>query len=377
MNLADMLSYADIQQLARIAQQYECECNINSKHELIQSILLELGRKELFEQHVSKMSIEETRFLNSLLFDQQGFFSIEELIARVQQARFDSDPNSSQVFNPRDTILKFKHSGWLFNGCTQQTKYLLHIPSDLKLRFRDVLHRRFKEQLHVVSSPEAYRDEDGRLGEDIIFLLRYIDQEMVQLSSEGVMYKRSQQQLLEQLAVREPVIAKGEWRFGYGRRFHNYPDRLSLIYDYAFYRGWIEEGNGCLSLTAAGEERLTQGAAYEALQPVYRFWLKLYKNAIPNLLSLVHWIQRCTEKWTTTESLQQTLVPYVRPFYYDTPESILGQRILKMMIHLGLLRYGEDPEYGASVLITKRGQTLIQDIYVPHEEKISLVVDKP
>lgn len=377
MNLADMLSYADIQQLARIAQQYGCECNTNSKHELIQAILIELGRKDLFEEHINKMSIEEIRFLNSMLFDQQGYFSIEELVARVQQSRFDSEASENATFNPRDMIVKFKHSGWLFNGCTQQTKYLLHIPTDLKHRFREVLHQRFKAQLLIIPQPDAYRDEDGRLGEDMVHFLRFIDQEMVQLNGEGVMYKRTQQQLLEQLAVLEPVVAKGEWRFGYGRRFHNYPDRLSLLYDYVFYRGWIEEGNGSLQLTQAGEERLHQGSAYEPLQPVYRFWLKLYKNAIPNLLALVHWIQLCTDKWTTVETLQKTLVPYIKPFYYDTPESILGQRIIKMMIHLGLLRYGEDAVHGPSVQITKRGQTLIQGIYVPHEEKIELVVDKP
>ena len=124
MNLADMLSYADISQLTRIAQRYGCSCNEHSKHELIQSILTALGRKDVFEHHVLSMSLEELRFLNSILFDQRNLFSLEELVARVQQTRFDGDPADHTIPSPRDIIVKFKHSGWLFNGCSPNTKYL-------------------------------------------------------------------------------------------------------------------------------------------------------------------------------------------------------------------------------------------------------------
>ena len=45
MNLADMLTYADIGQLSNIANHYDCDAKRNSKHELIQSILSKLGRR--------------------------------------------------------------------------------------------------------------------------------------------------------------------------------------------------------------------------------------------------------------------------------------------------------------------------------------------
>lgn len=372
MNLADMLSYADISQLTRIAKQYGCDCNVHSKHELIQSILSVLGRKDVFEQHVMDMSMEELRFLNSILFDQRTTFSMEELVARIQQTRFDTDKSITSQWNPRETIIKFKHTGWLFNGCSPQTKYLFQFPDDLKRRFREVLLNSFQLQLAIVQEPDAYRDEDGRLGEDLMQMLRYIHQEQVPLNTEGVMYKKNQLQLLELMSVSEGVVQKGEWRFGYGRRFHNYPNRFSLMYDYAFYQGWIEESEGKLELTTAGVERLMNGAPYEPLQPVYRFWLKLYKNAVPNLLSILSWINDCTVKWTTLASLEATLMPYIQPFYYDTPDSIIKQRIVSMMVYLGLLRIGEHPDHGTLIQITRRGKATITGVYVSHEDRIVL-----
>src|SRR4051794_32762276 len=105
MNLADMLSYADIQQLSKIALNYECDCNGHSKNELIQSILSALNRKEVFDKYIMGMSSEDMRFLNSLIFDQRESFSLEEMIARVQQTKFNKESNDN--WNPRDVISKF------------------------------------------------------------------------------------------------------------------------------------------------------------------------------------------------------------------------------------------------------------------------------
>ncbi|MNW67430.1 hypothetical protein D3C74_460150 [compost metagenome] len=44
----------------------------------------------------------------------------------------------------------------------------------------------------------------------------------------------------------------------------------------------------------------------------------------------------------------------VKPFYYDDAASILEQRIIRMMLHLGMLRLGETPE-GPVVMMTPWG----------------------
>lgn len=112
MNLADMLSYADIHDLNRIADTYACECNMHSKNELIQSILTTVGRRDIFEERVDALTMEDIRFLNTLLFEERGLFSLEELVARVQQAKFLKEEKENS--NPRDTISKFKSTAGCF-----------------------------------------------------------------------------------------------------------------------------------------------------------------------------------------------------------------------------------------------------------------------
>jgi hypothetical protein len=85
---------------------------------------------------------------------------------------------------------------------------------------------------------------------------------------------------------------------------------------------------------------------------LYHFWLKLYKNAIPNLRSLVHWLDQLAMRWVTFDSLCEALAPLIKPFYYDEPRTILEQRIVGMLVHLGLMRVGEHPEHGVVVRMT-------------------------
>jgi hypothetical protein len=373
MNLADMLSYADIHDLSRIASTYKCECNGHSKNELIQSILTTVSRKDVFERQVEDLTIEDVRFLNSLIFDGRGSFSLEELIARVQQSRFNKDDNAAS-WNPRDMITRFKQRGWLFNGYSQQTRYLFEVPTDLKRRFITALSKQFVQKLTITDEPTIYRDEQQLIVEDIANFLRYLrDQEVILMADNG-MYKRSLQQILDTLSVKEEPVGKTAWRFGYGRMFRDYPNRFSFIYDYCYYNDLITEHNQVLALTEHGRARVEKGQKEDLLQ-VYRFWLRLYRVPIPNLQSLVHWLDKLAKSWVTAVSLKEVMCPLIRPFYYDTSESIFEQRIVQMMMHFGLLRIGEDEVSGRVIQVTKLGSSVIEGIYVPEEEKIVIPFD--
>ncbi|WP_274364612.1 hypothetical protein [Paenibacillus thermotolerans] len=438
MNLADMLSYADIHQLNRIADHYECNCNTNSKNELIQAILGRINRKDVFETYVEKLELEDIRFLNSLLYDQRESFSLEELVARARLSRFQteaaeagganpqarspndlrmsslgqtetkepnlkefkkstakaskaskaskatkaskasnaakksaSDKEETKEWSPRDMVLRFKQQGWLFNGYSHQTKYLYQVPSDLKRRFADSLARSFERRLQVIEEPPVYRDEQRLLLEDIYQFLKFVHQSPVELSSNGAMYKRTQQAIMDVMTVKEEPVGKGGWRFGYGRKINDYPNRFSLIYDYCFYNKLIDEGPGMLTVTEAGAERVSAGAR-EDPSAVYRFWLKLYKNPIHNIQSLAHWVDRLAQRWVTVKTMTEVLIGLVKPYYYDTPEAILRNRVLTMMMHLGLLRIGEHPESGTVVEMTKLGSSIVRGVYVPEEDRIAL-----
>ncbi|AJY77152.1 hypothetical protein [Paenibacillus beijingensis] len=403
MNLADMLGYADIKQLNRIADAYRCECNGNSKNELIQSILSTVGRKEVFEAQIGSMKLEELRFINSLLFEKRNAFSLEELIARVHNSKFDADkPQASSAGqtdskpaknrkskskpkakakaevpsdSPRDIIARFKHQGWLFNGLAGPDRYLFQVPDDLKRRFQETMRRRFAAGLIYTDEPSVYRDEQQLLNEDVLAFLRFVRHNEVPLTAEGFMYRRSIQAAIESFGVREDLPQKTAWRFGYGRRFREYPERMSLLYDYCYYNSRIEENDGSLVLTAAGEEWVKEKRCDEPTQ-LYRFWLRLYKGAIPNLLSFVHWIDALAGQWVTVDSLRSALTPYIKSYFYDTPDDVFDKRILSMMLHLGLLRIGEDANYGAVAVMTRLGKAVVAGVHVEHHDYIELPRDR-
>lgn len=358
MNLADMLTFADIGQLSRIANHYECDCNGNSKHELIQSILQKIGRKEFIDQHVQEMSLEDLRFLNYLLFDRRRQFSLEELIACAQQSRFTEDAKERE--SPREVITRFRQRGWLFNGCTNSTRYLFEVPEDLKLRFKEVLEERFKSEVVMAPEPPVYREEPDLLSNDLRILMDYLRQYDVPLNSEGVMYRRNQLQIMEKLHVSELPPTKG-WRFGYGRRFRDYPNRFSLLYDFACHEGLIREEGSSLKLTAAGEAYLS-AQRKEPMIHFVRFWLRLYKGPIPNILSLVYWIERCSRNWVTISSLYEKMSMFIKPYFYDTAESIFEERILGMMLHLGMIRMGEDEQRERYIQTTPFGKSAVMTL---------------
>lgn len=360
MNLADMLTFADIGQLSRIANHYHCNCNGNSKHELIQSILQTIGHRGFIERHIAELSVEDLRFLNMLLFDGRKQFSLEELIACAGQSRFTDDAESRE--NPRDMISKYKKQGWLFQGRTHNTRYLFEVPEDLKSKFREALERQFKsEVVKITGEPTMYREEPELMASDLFLLLQYVQHHDIQLNNEGVMYRRNQLQIMEKLHVSEPLVGKG-WRFGYGRRFKDYPSRLALLYDFAYHKKLITENKDKLLLTTAGHSYLNEDKRDGMIQFV-SFWLRLYKGPIPNLFSLIFWCERCSKEWVTVTSLYEVIEPLIKPFYYDTPASIFDERLLRMMLHLGMIRMGENEQGVRFVQSTPFGTYAVQYLH--------------
>lgn len=369
MNLADMLCYADIHQLNKIAQHYQCVCSGNSKNELIQAILNAINRNESFNKFIGDMTIEDIRFLNSMLFESRASYSLEDLTARASQARFAPVVGGGDL--SREMISAFKQKGWIFNGYSHETKYVFQVPDDLKERTCNALQGRFQSSLDRVDEPPAYRDEQHVMADDIMYLLRYIAQEDVPLTTDGAIYKRVLMQLLEGMTVKEQPLSRGGWRFGYGRRFREYPDRFSFIYDYCYYNELIREEDDQLQLTAKGQKTIIANHK-ENLEQIFRLWIRLYKGPVPNVLALTHWVQRLSSRWVTASSLIQCLSPMVKPFYYDNAETIVEQRILQMMMHMGLIRIGENVN-GKVVQATQLALSAIRGVKVRDEEVIHVI----
>lgn len=369
MNLADLLSYADIHQLHQIAGNYHCECRSHSKNELIQAILCAMGRRESFEKTVSALSAPDIRFLSTLLFDDKPAYSLEDLTARARQCRFDDPAEPGD--RGREMIAGFKARGWLFNGVARHNRFLFQFPEDLKRKACEALLRHFSASLLHAEEPPVYRDEQGLIADDILFFLRFVEREEVPLTGDGAIYKRALQQLLDGMAVKEKPLSRGGWRFGYGRRFRDYPDRFSLIYDFCYYQDLIREGEGRLTLSETGRQRAA-ARRREDLVHIFKFWVRLYKGPIPNVMALTHWVKLLAARWITLESLVHCLKPMVKPYYYDSPEAILEHRIVRMMAHLGLIRVGEHPEHGLVLKTAPLADPTIRGVRVGDEDIIRL-----
>ncbi|WP_164472703.1 hypothetical protein [Cohnella candidum] len=402
MNLADMLCYADIDQLTRIAQTYDCHTGSHSKNELIQSILTVIHRREVLESRMEEMSGDDLRFLNSLLFENRMVYSMEELKARAigtavtaaaavlpESGKPAPKPDAkakgtrskkkqavpAEPAGPEDTarqtITRFKRFGWLFNGFSQQTRYLYQVPEDVKRRLCDALERKFRLRLEEREEPPVYRDERGLLAEDLTVFLKYVRDNDCPLSVDGVLYKRQLGQVLELMSVREEGPGKTGWRFGYGRKFRDYPDRFSLLYDFAYYEGLIRENPDRLIVT---EEGLNTADGQRRIDPaeLYRFWLRVYKGPIANLTALVQWVNRLSAAWTTVSSLFEVLRPLIRSYYFDQEQDVLERRVLGMMMHLGLLRWGETSSGEALVKMTPQGSAVVSGIALTFEDTLRL-----
>lgn len=356
MNLADMLTYADIGQLNAIAGRYQCDCKRNSKHDLIQNILITLGSRQFMKAHIQECSLGDLRFMNALLFDERSYFSLEDLLAAARQATF--EVNEEKKASGREMVSRFKASGWIFSGTSQQTRYLFQVPIDLKTSFRDNMAENIRQRTCQSAEPEIYRDESDMCIRDLLLFLRYVKENEPELNLEGALYKRYHQGLMNALHIQEPPLTKGGWTFGYGRAFQHYPPRLALLYDYARHRGWISEDGFQLNLTSSGNLVLQEGKS-DSLMQLYSFWLRLYKGAIPNLPSLVYWISIAARDWVTASSLEEAVGWLIKPFYYDDAGSILEKRILRMMLHLGMLKLGE-ASGGLVVKVTPWGMEAAQ-----------------
>lgn len=363
MNFADLLTYADIDHLKKIASHYRCGEDYHSKGDLIASLLNHLGRLSRLSGVMESLEEAEVRFLEQLCFDNRECFSQEDLIAKGRAALGEKEGN------PRSLVRFGLERGWVFPGVQRGDRMLFRIPQDLRRRFLQL----FADRVRVEGGgwePVFIRNEEGMLVDDLLHFLRFLMEQEVALTAEGSIHRQQQRQLFKRFYVpEEPVDRKG-WRFGFGRRYHLYPDRLSLLYDYAFYRGYIrEEETFRLCLTTEGIGKI-QNKDNEEGWELFRFWLRLYKKPIPHLPVIVRWIDLLThERWFPSERLEEAASHWLHPFYYETPSSLF-QRIIRMMTHLGLVAMGRNEAGQSCVRMNEGGHIWLQGLNGFAEKKL-------
>lgn len=354
MNFAELLTYTDIDQLNRIRKTYGFEGSVHSKNELIRTLLCHLGRRRELAEQIRGCDAVQTRFLQLLFFDYRDVFSMEELLGKARAAW------GKEEGDARSLILWLLKRGWLFPGVTPRTRHLYQVPRDLKERINRLFAEEFLED--AGDEPVAYRDEQGMIAQDLSRFLAFVMQNEVPLTADGAIYRQHQRKLFNSFLVPEKPVDKKGWRFGFGRRYHLYPDRFSLIYDYAYYQGYIsEEETGWIRLTEKGAGKILNKET-EPGQEIYRFWLRLYRKPVPHLPVVVRWIDLLAKgRWTSVEGIQRAVSNWIESYYYETADSLL-RRILKMMMHLGVIRMGEGANGEKLVSVTDEGHALITGI---------------
>lgn len=349
MNLSQCLLYRDIDELSTMADLYDCMCNRNSKLDLVQSLHFQMFNKDYCRQLFTKLDKELLYYSTYILFQPTRFFTINQLVALGKELtqRFSLEEGTS-----RKWVLQLMKQGWLFPHHTLYQTQLV-IPSDLLTFLREQLSLYWLEQIPVEMNQEGlskgYVDEGEAMLTDLLFFLKEVLKEPLPLTIEGCLHKNYQKKLFKQFQVAETVLTEQRYRFGYGRRFPNYPDRFALIYDYCFSKQYILEQDAFLSITHLGESFIHHyhpQQSTELRQELVKFWLKTYKYPIPNLPFIYTFLSELIHgRVLNTADLFTLLSLWIHPYYFDDQETVYRQRILKMMLHLGLIRISFDQQY--------------------------------
>lgn len=359
LNLNEMLIYADIQHINKIVDHYQCQCDRHSKTEMIQSIIYTLFQNNTLEEMIDQLTDIERTFVQLLYLDSRTKYTIEDLLAKGKQAIELQQSNEK----PREIVLTALKKGWIFQGVGKKHLLIYLVPEDLKKKILQSLIRKLQKQVLVKEEIPFYRDEIDLLFSDLLTFLNTIRKEDIYLTNEGNIYKRQQYAIFQSFIIPEEPLKRQAFRFGYGRRYDEYPDRFSLLYDYAYYQKWIDEGEkGFLGLTTLGIQWVERShQRMKESKKLYQFWVRLYKHPIPFLPLIVRFIDLMSyQQWVRLDHLQELTLFWLKDHYYEKKEQIFQERIIKMMLHLGLIQLGNDD--GIPFLrVTEEGHHWIND----------------
>lgn len=364
MNFTELLTFADIEHLKKIVAHYGYTSNLHSKNDCIRALVYHLGSRSELERIISRLKPAELRLLQLLYFDWRDLFSMEELLGKGRAAC------NNEEESPRTWIGSAIKMGWLFPGTTGRTRSLFYVARDLLGRLIQILAEPYVVEATKDDHLAVIRDEGGVFIQDLDQFLSYVKNREVPLTEEGSIYRQHQRKLFQLFAIPEKPVNNPQWRFGFGRRYHQYPDRFSLLYDYAYYRGYIvETPEGFLRVTEAGAEQLITSNSSEQAEAV-RFWLRLYRRPIPHLILITRWISLlATQRWIPLETVTQAVDDWLHPYYY-VPKQELLDRTINMMLYLGILSLAENTEGTKLAMITAEGSALLRGMDRFSEEKL-------
>lgn len=274
-------------------------------------------------------------FLFNLMFEKRREYTKDAIYGKARQACLKNNESA----NYREMLERALEKGWLFRVRNQHNERFI-LPDEVRKQWRLLVFQGIQGMRKEEIEGGAIYDGTHHMARDLEILVHYLQNNPVPFSKNGCMYRKHIMHLIHLFHIPEELPAEG-WRFGYGRRFREYPDRFALIYDYTYHREWIREDamTGIVILTEQGHQFIQEGINYEQLtKDLFSFWLLSYRRAIPNIENLVRSISLlCQNKWVKERDLVEQLLPFTSGFYYDTPEDVLKKRIITMLSYFGFL----------------------------------------
>ncbi len=335
MNLPEALVYSDIRHLNRIADYNQLSVSTTSKNILIQSILEKLNDTRFVVQRLEELGLFEERLLLIILMENKKKFTIEDLLAKANIVLRMELQEAHALPSSRSLISTLMNNGWLFVD-QRGRQQLYFMPEDLKSKLIKGLKQNNKNPTTYFPDKELILGQHAFLHDMVIFL-RYVSHEIVPLTTGGTIHKRQQLEIFKRLSMSESPVDGKQWRFGYGRRFPDYPSRFALMYDYLFDKGLINEEINCLSITGDGNKVL-HGDITITEQDGFHYWLFLYGKAIRNISFLVSLIEIYCSQWQEIEFLKEKIIVFIQEFYYDSKSDVLQKRVLEPLMWFGYLK---------------------------------------
>ncbi|MDI3327329.1 MAG: helicase-associated domain-containing protein [Alicyclobacillaceae bacterium] len=353
MRLTDCLNAADIGVLRTIAARCGAECHAASKLSLIQGIVARLGPAAEVCRRVEALPPLRRELVLALTCDTRTALAKEDLSAAVRRVY-------GSGVDWREAVEPFLSEGWLFPAGRRTAREVYHIPEEIRRGVRLWIRQRCRETCPESPEPMIWRDEGTAAVRDTAVFLAYVERHRPPLTAQGALYRRNQHQLFRLMEIREEPLGPVTWRFGYGRRFYDYPDRFALIYDFCYARGYVKEMPGD-RLELGGEVRAwLELPDAEKLRDLFAFWRMLYRRAIPNLRAVLIWVAHaCEQRWIERERLDRLLDPYVEGYYYEDARTVKHRRIYNMLVHLGILASGMTEEGVQLFRATGRARELL------------------
>lgn len=356
MNVIEMLTYSDVFLLQKIAKQMGLHHDGYSKNGYIQTISLHLCDNRFLNQIVSTLSMTEMRLLMRLIAEQSHQMSIEQLLVFAKHCIWDDSS-----WTARTLVHRFVHQGWLYRSHRNNDETLYIFPLDLKHRLMARLVDFFVsatdslEQLHdnvAIHEPVAS-------AQDLKLLLQFALHHPLPLTKDGAIHQKSMKQLFELLPRR------GDW--------HPYPERLLLLCQYALNKNLLSlVANEQLLVTTLGKE-IIDGSYDTMHHSLISLWIHQYTSAIPNLRTIIYWIMTLAKQPIYVQTMIAKMTPFTFVVADETANDVLDQRIIGMMVHLGLLRASRSLSGRWVVTTTTFGLTYLNEKGREHHEKFTQI----